>query len=121
MVFRGGVFFLLGARGRHNWVYYRPPINEEVEVKTMTTGTENIFVFFPGDISDFPKENGFPYSLDGLAWIMAQRVPEYHFVMVRPTRLVDRYAMYLNFAMVDATGCPRPAGQVPSDWQRDSE
>ncbi|KAF4668103.1 hypothetical protein FOL47_003167 [Perkinsus chesapeaki] len=96
-----------GLVGRTNYVYHRKGSGH------------NIQVWFLGDISTFAGgfrsrptgdvRSDYRYSIDGVAWVISSLVPQdVDLILIRPHLLTDSvYAIYSNFTLVDAHGCPR--------------
>jgi len=101
MVLTFGVFQVEGLPGLQNWLLYKPPV-------ARPKPSSKCVLFFPGDISDFAGSCRMgPYSIEALAWVVAQRFqPDDHLVVVRAQSFNDMFAVYSNFLPVDHTGSP---------------
>lgn len=105
-----GLFYCTGAERKCNWLLVRH-----------APESKRCIVFFPGDLSDFAAGAGLPYSysLEALFWVLCCKFPEDTLVLVKPRMLVEHFAIYVNFMLVDGTGNPRPLSELrPS---RDSD
>mmetsp|Transcript_107491 Transcript_107491/g.342687 ORF Transcript_107491/g.342687 Transcript_107491/m.342687 type:complete len:315 (-) Transcript_107491:114-1058(-) len=103
MPLAAGLFFCAGAERKCNWLLVRH-----------VPGSQRCVVFFPGDLSDFAAGGGLPYSysLEALFWVLCRKYPDETLVLVKPHMMVDRFAIYVNFMLVDGQGNPRPLTQL---------
>mmetsp|Transcript_23731 Transcript_23731/g.53426 ORF Transcript_23731/g.53426 Transcript_23731/m.53426 type:complete len:294 (+) Transcript_23731:25-906(+) len=96
MPLRAGLFQCAGLAGKLNWLLVRH------------VTSSRCVVFFPGDISDFAsKQAPYSYSLEGLLWVLCCKYPDDTIVLVKPRMMLEHFAIYANFMMVDGTGNPR--------------
>lgn len=109
MPLRAGAFHCTGAERKMNWLLVRA-----------LPEAQRCIVFFPGDISDFAPLAGLPYSysLEALMWVLCSKFPGDTIVLVKPRMMVDHYAIYVNFMLVDSTGNPRPLGSMRRSDER---
>lgn len=99
MPLAAGWFQCSGVDRKLNWLLVRE-----------VPDARRVVVFFPGDISDFAA--GSPemdrYSLEALMWVLCCKFLHDTIVLVKPRHLVNMYAAYVNFMLVDGTGTPQP-------------
>lgn len=106
-----GLFHCHGAEQKCNWLMVRH-----------VPGAARCVVFFPGDISDFASGGGpSHWSLEALLWVLCCKFPEDTVVLVKPHMMVDHFAIYVNFMLVDGTGNPRPLQMRAGDAAEESE
>lgn len=97
-----GLFQCAGVDRKNNWLLVRH-----------VPGAKRCVVFFPGDISDHAAAGGgqypqiYPFSLEGLLWVLCAKFPEDTVVLVKPHMMIKFFAAFVNFMIVDSTGCPR--------------
>ncbi|CAE7211442.1 unnamed protein product [Symbiodinium sp. KB8] len=97
MPLRAGLFYCAGLAGKMNWLLVRH-----------IPAASRCVVFFPGDISDFANRHApYSYSLEGLLWVLCSKYPEETVILVKPRMMLDHFAIYANFMMVDGMGNPR--------------
>mmetsp|Transcript_68182 Transcript_68182/g.205968 ORF Transcript_68182/g.205968 Transcript_68182/m.205968 type:complete len:308 (+) Transcript_68182:85-1008(+) len=98
MPLRAGLFHCRGSEGKCNWLLVRH-----------APAAGRCVVFFPGDISDFAG-GSCPdhFSLEALLWVLCCKFPDDTVVLVKPRMMIDFFAIYVNFMLVDGTGNPRP-------------
>lgn len=108
MPITAGLFHCQGDDRKCNWLYIRP-----------APGSTRCIVFFPGDLSDFAASAGLPYcySLEALFWVICLKYPDDDIVLVKPRMLVEHFAVYVNFMMVDGTGNPRIVPEAANDTE----
>lgn len=105
MPLAAALFHCLGALQKRNWLLVRHvPL------------AQRCVVFFPGDISDFARPSSdYRFSLEGLMWVLCSKFPEETVVLVKPRHMLDFFAIYVNFMMVDQMGNPRPIPEPRRD------
>lgn len=97
-----GVFFCAGDERKCNWLLVRP-----------VPGAQRSVIFFPGDISDFAaSDSPYSYSLEALLWVLCCKFPDDTIVVVKPHMMVNNFAIYVNFMLVDSRGNPRPLQEL---------
>eukprot|EP00440_Ansanella_granifera_P018659 gb/GFBE01020272.1/.p1 GENE.gb/GFBE01020272.1/~~gb/GFBE01020272.1/.p1 ORF type:complete len:300 (+),score=66.51 gb/GFBE01020272.1/:1-900(+) len=114
MPISAGVFQCAGADKKLNFLIVRH-----------VPGAQRCVVFFPGDISDFAAGlKPYNFCLEALLWVLCLKFPEDTVILVKPRMMVDHFAIYVNFMLVDGTGNPRSltekktkSGQAQADEQ----
>lgn len=102
MPVRAGLFHCRGDKGKCNWLLVRH-----------VPEAQRCVVFFPGDISDFAAGDApYGYSLEALLWVLCCKFPEDTVVLVKPHMMVNFFAIYVNFMLVDGIGNPRPLSDL---------
>lgn len=102
-----GLFWCTGAEHKCNWLLARH-----------APASRRCVVFFPGDLSDFAAGAGLPYcySLEAIFWVLCCKFPEDTLVLIKPRMMVEHFAIYVNFMLVDGMGNPRPLSELrPED------
>ncbi|CAE7357289.1 unnamed protein product [Symbiodinium natans] len=110
MPLRAGLFYCAGIAGKMNWLLVRH-----------VPSASRYVVFFPGDISDFANKHApYSYSLEGLLWVLCSKYPDDTVVLVKPRMMLDHFAIYANFMMVDGMGNPRHLSDKRNEKQADA-
>jgi len=108
------LFVVVDENGMSNQLLYKSP---------GTANAERLFVFFPGDISDFPGAVSadaltagdpelarYDFTLDSIARQISEQIsPEDALVLFRPSRMMGHFSIYSNFVECDWLGLP--------DWE----